>query len=539
MSEAPDGKHLPGSEPKPDRKADPPADPHHVLDLAARREKALAMGGPSKVAKVHAAGRLTIRERIDLLVEPGSFREIGLFAHSDLPDARERTPADGKVCGYGKIDGRTIYVSGEDATVLAGSGGRVGVKKDHDAMRYAAMKGFPLVSLGDGGGARIPDIMGATGMMSMVYPVDGPGRDRRVPFVATILGECYGGPTWKASVADVVIQVKGAIMAVSGPPVLAAATGETVTGDEIGGWELHAKVTGQVDLFAESEEDCMGLVRRALSYFPNSADELPPVHRTGDPADRRLDDVLSILPERAKVAYDMHKILARVFDVGSLLELKPFYDPSLITAFARLDGHPVGVLANNPMQRAGAMGPGACEKATAFLCLCDSFHIPLVFFHDTPGFFVSKAAEERKMPLKIMTFIEALAHTTVPRLSVVVRKSYGMAHCNMSGGNMGNDFLVAWPTADVSFMAPEAAANVVFGRKVDDFDDPDGPRAELIERMKRMNAPWEAAGVGLFHDVIDPRDTRRVLVEALQRARGPEGNRGRSERRLANWPRMF
>src|SRR6185312_3209308 len=307
---------------------------------------------------------------------------------------------------------------------------------------------------------------------------------------------------------------------VSGPPVLAAATGETVTADEIGGWELHARTTGQVDLFAESEADCMALVRKVLSYLPNSADELPPVVRTGDPADRRLDDILTVVPERAKVAYDMHKILARVFDAGSLLELKPHYDASLITSLARLDGHPVGVLANNPMQRAGAMGPGACEKATAFICLCDSFHIPLVFLHDTPGFFVSKAAEERKMPLKIMTFIEALHHSTVPRLSVVVRKSYGMAHCNMSGGNMGSDWIAAWPTADVSFMAPDAAANVVFGRKVDDYDDPAGPRAELIEQMKRMNAPWDAAAAGLFEDVIDPRDTRRVLVDALRRALG-------------------
>ena len=518
---------------------DRPADPHGTHDLAARREKALAMGGATKVAKLHAAGKLTVRERIDLLLEPGSFREVGLLAHSDLPDARDKTPADGKVCGFGVVDGRTIYVSGEDATVLAGSGGRVGVKKDHDAMTYAAIKGFPLVSLGDGGGARIPDIMGATGMMSMVYPIDGPPRDRRVPFIATILGECYGGPTWKASVADIVIQVKGAIMAVSGPPVLAAATGETVTSEEIGGWELHARVTGQVDLFADSEKDCIDLVRRVLAYFPDSADELPPVLATGDPADRRLDDILTVLPERAKVAYDMHKILTRVFDAGSLLETKPLYDASLITALARLDGHPVGVLANNPMQRAGAMGPGACEKATAFICLCDSFHIPLVFFHDTPGFFVSKAAEEKKMPLKIMTFIEALHHSTVPRLSVVVRKSYGMAHCNMSGGNMRSDCLIAWPTADVSFMAPEAAANVVFGRKVDDYADPEGPRSELIENMKRMNAPWDAAGVRLFDDVIDPRDTRRVLVEALRRARGPRGDKGKGERRLASWPRMF
>jgi len=359
-----------------------------------------------------------------------------------------------------------------------------------------------------------------------------------VPFIATILGECYGGPTWKASVSDIVIQVKGAVMAVSGPPVLAAATGEVVTPEEIGGWQLHAKVTGEVDLFADDERQCLDLVRRVLSYLPSNAEELPPVVRTGDPANRRLDDVLGVLPERAQVAYDMHKIVNRVFDHDSVLELKPFYDPSLITALARLDGHTVGVLANNPMQRAGAMGPGACEKATAFICLCDSFHVPLVFLHDTPGFFVSKAAEERKMPLKIMTFIEALHHSTVPRLSVVVRKSYGMAHCNMSGGNMKSDALFAWPTADVSFMAPEAAANVVFGRKVEDFEDPEGPRAALIEQMKRMNAPWDAAGLGLFTDIIDPRDTRRVLSEALGRALGERGDRGRSQRLLASWPRM-
>jgi acetyl-CoA carboxylase carboxyltransferase component len=516
-----------------------PPDPYRLEELAARRGKALAMGGASKVDKVHAAGKLTARERIGLLFEPGTFREVGLLAHSDLPDMCDKTPADGKVCGFGEIDGRTVCVTADDVTVLAGSGGRVGVKKEHDTVAYAARKGFPCVSLGEAGGARIPDIMGATGMMSMVYPIDGSPRDRRVPYVATIAGECYGGPTWKASVADVVIQIKGAVMAVSGPPVLAAATGENVTPEQLGGWELHAKVTGQVDLFAEDEAHCIDLVKRVLGYLPDNADELPPVRPGGDPADRRLDDVLDVVPARAKVAYDMHKIVDRILDRGSVLELKPLYDPSLITALGRLDGHVVGVVANNPMQRAGAMGPGACEKATAFICLCDSFHIPLVFLHDTPGFFVSKAAEEKKMPLKIMTFIEALHHSTVPRVSVVIRKSYGMAHCNMSGGNMRSDYLVAWPTADVSFMAPEAAASVVFGRKVDDYDDPAGPRAELVERMKRMNEPWEAAGVGLFHDVIDPRDTRRVLVDALRRARGPRGEGGRSERRLASWPRMF
>ena len=210
-------------------KSGDPTDPHGLGELEKRREKALGMGGAAKIDKLHAAGKFTVRERIDRLLDAGTFRETGLFAHSDLADVRDKTPADGKVCGFGRIDGRDVYVGGDDVTVLAGSGGRVGVKKDHDAMTYAVRKGYPCIALGDAGGARIPDIMGATGMMSMVYPLGHGPRDRRVPFIATILGECYGGPTWKASISDIVIQVKGAVMAVSGPPVLAAATGEKVT----------------------------------------------------------------------------------------------------------------------------------------------------------------------------------------------------------------------------------------------------------------------------------------------------------------------
>jgi acetyl-CoA carboxylase carboxyltransferase component len=219
-----------------------------------------------------------------------------------------------------------------------------------------------------------------------------------------------------------------------------------------------------------------------------------------------------------------------------VLELKPLFDGSLITALARLGGHVVGVLANNPKATAGAMGPGACEKATSFICLCDSFHIPLVFLHDTPGFFVGRRAEEGAMPLKIMNWIEALHHATVPRISVIVRKSYGMAHCNMSGGNMGNDVLLAWPGAEVSFMAPAVAVNVVHGRKIAAGEGPS--KEALMEEISRANAPWEAAGRGYIDRIIDPRDTRIELMRALARARGPDGQGGRSKRLLASWPRM-
>jgi acetyl-CoA carboxylase carboxyltransferase component len=235
----------------------------------------------------------------------------------------------------------------------------------------------------------------------------------------------------------------------------------------------------------------------------------------------------------------MHNAIKIIADPDSILELKPYYDGSLIICLARLNGHSVGILANNPMVNAGAMGPGACEKATAFVCLCDSFHIPLIFLHDTPGFLVGKAAEDQKMPLKIMQFIQALQKCSVPRMSVVMRKSYGMAHCNMSGGQMGSDVLMAWPTADVSFMAPDVAVNVVFGGKVKGDEMSDEMRKQFYDELVRGSEPWEAAGLGFVDKIIDPADTRRELIKALARARGPGGDKGRSRRLLSGWPRMF
>jgi acetyl-CoA carboxylase carboxyltransferase component len=534
----------------PDPGADRP-DLYRLDELARRQSQALGMGGADKIARQHAKGRLTARERIARLLDPDSFDEQGLLAHSDLKEAADKTPADGKIAGFGRLDNRTVFVGADDVTVLAGAGGRVGVGKLMKGMEYAAKKGFPCIQLGDAGGARVPDIMGSDGMMSMVYPIKGTApRERRVPLITAIMGECFGGSAWTASISDIVIQVKGTSMCVGGPSILEIATGEKASTEDLGGWKLHATQTGQVDLFADNDEDCLALVRKVLGYFPDNCNEFPPVlplpPSAGEGWDGgRLENILDLVPSDPKLVYDMHRVLDAIFDPGSILELKPFYDGSLITALARLDGHVVGVLANNPKVTAGAMGPGACEKAVSFICLCDSFHIPLVFLHDTPGFFVGKRAEEGAMPLRIMNWIEALHQSSVPRVSVIIRKSYGMAHCNMAGGNMGCDALLAWPTADVSFMAPAVAVNVVYGRKLTaegrhpgEGRDPVPSREQLMDAISRANAPWPAAGLNYIDRVIDPRDTRAELVRALARARGPGGEGGRSQRRLANWPRM-
>ncbi len=296
-----------------------------------------------------------------------------------------------------------------------------------------------------------------------------------------------------AAKADFVVMVKGCCMAVSGPRVLEIATGEKVANEELGSWQLHAEVTGQVDAFAENEGDCFRIVREFLSYVPSNCDEEPPFRPTGDPPDRKVDEVMKILPDALNKAYDMFRIIKSIVDDGRYFVLKPYYDPSLITCLARMNGRVVGIIASQPMYNAGAGGPGACEKATSFIVLCDSFNIPLIFLHDTPGFFVGLEAEKRKMPGRIMVWFEALALATVPKISIVIRKSYGMAYGNMAGTNCGSDFLVAWPTADISFMSPQAGVNVVFKPLIDKAADPKAEKDKLLKQWEYQSAPWKAA----------------------------------------------
>ncbi|MBI2424626.1 MAG: carboxyl transferase [Candidatus Hydrogenedentes bacterium] len=513
------------------------ANPESIEELRRRKAAALALGGEEKLAARRVAGRWNVRERIEHLLDAGSFREVGILNHSDVPGMEEKTPADGKVCGTGRIDGRTVVVLADDHTVLAGSGGRVGGRKYQKLSALAKEKGYPIVNLGEGGGARVPDIMGSDGLSTMTIGRAAGLRQRAVPMVATIMGECFGAPSWFAALADFVVQVKGSCMAVSGPRVLEMATGEKTSNEELGGWQVHAEITGQIDAVAEDEAQCFEIVRAFLSYLPSHKDALPPAI-AGDPeAEARQEKLLTILPEKNNRTYDMHDILRTIVDHERLFEVKADFDRSVITCLARLDGHTVGFIANNPKHLAGASGPDGCAKCCAFIALCDSFHIPLVFLHDTPGFFVGKAAEHKGMPGKIINFIEALCLSTVPKISIIIRRTYGMAFGNMCGGNMGADFEYAWPTADMSFTAPEVAANIMYAKKIQQTEDPEAARKAAVAEMQAISTPWRAAGLGLLDDVIEPTETRRVLIESLALARGKSG--GKSERLLAAWPTTF
>ncbi len=511
--------------------------------LNEKRQKALAMGGQSKIERQHQKGRLTARERINQLLDTDSFFEVGMFNHSDMPGMEQKTPADSKVGGYGKIDGRQVVIAANDFTVLAATSSRIAGRKEGELKIMAARKGYPVIYLGEAGGARMPDIMGARGLASFggghfeAY-LQIMSRVRQTPMITAIMGECYGMPTWMACLSDFVVQVKGSAMGVSGPRVLELALGEKVTDEELGGWQLHAEITGNIDNVAENESDCFAIIRRYLSYMPSHTGELPPDAPIPEGSGMGMRDILDYLPEKRNRTYDMNTILKHIIDLNSLFPIKPLFGKSVITALARIGGKAVGIIANQPIFNAGAMDTDGIDKVVSFLCLCDSFNIPLLFFHDIPGFLVGKEAEQKRVAAKVMNYMNALALLTVPKISIIIRKTYGMAFWNMCGSGCGADFLVAWPTAEMSFVDPAIATNVVYGGKISAAERHSDEWDLLFKQMVDDASPFGAAGHHHIHDVIDPAKTRDYIIRALEIARNNR-TAGIGEHRLANWPTKF
>jgi acetyl-CoA carboxylase carboxyltransferase component len=512
-------------------------------ELKRRRARALKMGGEQKIAEREAAGRLNARERLDRLLDPESFFEVGLLNHSDLPGMEEKTPADSKVAGYGKIDGRPVAIVANDFTVLAATSSRVAGRKEGEIKLQAARRGMPVIYLGEAGGARMPDIMGSAGLAS--FGGSGPdtyiqlmSRVRQSPMVTAIMGECYGMPTWMACLSDFVVQLKGSAMGVSGPRVVELALGEKVSDEELGGWRVHAQITGHADRVAESEEEVFDIIRQFLAYLPSHRDQLPPTAPVPPDSGVHMDRILELLPEQRNRGYDMHRLLACIVDSGSLFALKPDFGKSVITALARIDGSSVGIVANQPMFNAGAMDTDGIDKVVSFLCLADAFNVPLLFFHDIPGFLVGRDAERKRVGAKVMNFMNALGLLTVPRIGIIVRKTYGMAFWNMCGSGCGTDYLAAWPSAEMSFVDPQIAANVVYGGKFRDEGRESVKWQELKQQLVDDASPYGAAGRHYIHDVIDPRSTREVIKKVLEISRNARRG-GIGEHKLANWPTKF
>ena len=492
---------------------DQPQSPFDRLlhDYEERLAKAMAMGGPERLARRKAAGLLSARERIAYLCDEGSFIESGLFGTSaSNPADRDRTPTDGKVAGFGKIRGRETAVVANDFTVMGASSSATNGRKIAHLKRVATQRGLPMVFLGESSGARMPDHMGSRGMGTLLGN-DGAQyqRLRETPWASATLGLSYGSSSWYAVLSDFSVMRKGAVLAVSSPLLASLAIREQVDAEEMGGWRLHAEVTGFADQVVESDEEALDAIKTFLSYLPAHHNEAPPEAAVPAGSGEGMRDILNHLPSSRTQVYDVRKVIRAIVDKDSFFELKPRFGKVAVTGLARLDGRTVGVAANNPLVKGGAMDTEACEKITSFLVLCDSFNIPIVMFVDTPGFVIGTDAERKRAPGKIMNFMNALALVTVPKLSVILRKSYGQAYLNMGGGR-NSDEVAAWPTAEVSFMDAQFGVKVVHGLEPGQpgFD-------EAYARMNRDSQVWDMASVYAVQSVIRPQETRDYLIRML------------------------
>jgi acetyl-CoA carboxylase carboxyltransferase component len=503
-------------------------EPDPVEAFRARRERIRSeMGGSARIERLHARGERTVREHIDGLLDPGSFEEIGTFVHSARPEDADSTPGDGKIGGHGTIGGRAVTVAGDDITVKRGSSSLMGSKRLARLFGHAERAGHPIVYFGATGGARIPDTLGSAGFSEVPLSVDLYRRNRRVPFATVIVGDSFGGSSFVAAGSDLVVQLRGTCLAVTSPLVVEMATGEAIDQEALGGVDVHARTTGQIDAIADTPQDAYALVRRFLALLPPNAAQRAP----RGPSGARLEpdpELPDLVPRRRSRAYDMTRVLGRLLDDGSLLELAPGYGRGLICALGRLDGHSVGVIASQPKFFAGALDPAACEKAVRLLCLCDAYDLPVVFLQDVPGFFVGRQVEHAGMLKHAIRLQTALALSQAPKLTVLLRKSYGLAYFSLGGNDTGVDTVYAWPGAEISFMDPLVAANVVSG------GDP-AARDAALEAMAAQTDPYGAAGRMAIDEIIDPADTRATLARALGRLDGRPRVNG-WERPLACWP---
>jgi acetyl-CoA carboxylase carboxyltransferase component len=505
-----------------------------LAEYEARRAKALAGGGEQKYAKRKVAGMWSARERIAYLLDKGSFIESGLFGSSGVyPEQADETQTDGKIAGYGKIDGRDVAIVVNDFTVKGASTSATNSKKVGHMKRTATERGMPLVIVGESTGARLPDAMGSRGMGQLLG--NDPTQFRRMretPLAAAALGPSFGSSTWLMCLADFSVMHKSAIMAVSSPGLVSMALGAKVSADDLGGWRLHAETTGLADQVVDTEEAVYDALRKYLSYMPSHHNEPPPDAPVAAGSGADMDKVFSILPESRTQVYDMKRVIRCVVDKDSLFELKPRFGKSAITGLARLGGKSVGVIANNPLHRGGALDADACRKIVDFMVMCDSFNVPLVILVDTPGFQIGTEAERAGAPGKIMNFMNAMTLVTVPHLSVIVRKSYGRAYVCMGGGRHSDD-VAAWPTAEVSFMSPEFATKIVHGVGVGEpgFED-------AFSNIKQGSDVWGLASVYAAQEVIRPEQTRDYLIRMLDVYK-LRLTRGVGQHLMRSWPTSY
>ena len=491
-------------------------------DLAERRAKARLGGGPERIERQHSQDKLTARERLDLLMDAGSFTELGIHAQPHFSqramEGRD-APADGVITGYGTVDGRPVAVIAYDFTVMAGSIGMTGEFKAARLRELALTKRMPLVWLLDSAGARIQEAIGSLFAGSGHLFREEVVMSGVIPQVAAMMGPCAAGTAYIPGLADFVPMVKGrGSMALAGPHLVRAAVGENVTQEELGGSRVHCRVSGVGDMEVGSDEECIQAIKDYLSYFPSHNGEPPPVRETRDPVERMDEELLDVLPDSNRKPYDMYEVIRRIVDDGEYLDVKRQFAKTLITVLARMGGRPVGIVANQPKQLGGILDNDSADKAARFINLCDAFGIPLVFLQDVPGFMVGTKVEAAGIIRHGAKMLYAVANATVPKITVVLRKAYGAGYYVMCGRAYEPDLIVAWPSAEISVMGAEGAVEIVMRKQVEEADDPEAKKAELIAEYKKIIDVYVAARNFMIDDVIDPRETRPVVIKALEMA---------------------
>ncbi|HEV2283258.1 MAG TPA: carboxyl transferase domain-containing protein [bacterium] len=489
-----------------------------------RRGRAESGGGAERIARQHDAGKLTARERVAELLDPGTFVELDRFvAHRATEFGMDKTeaPGDGVVTGYGAVYGRLVYVFSQDFTVLGGSLGEAHAAKICKIMDLAVRNGAPVIGLNDSGGARIQEGVASLGGYAEIF-LRNTLASGVVPQISAILGPCAGGAVYSPAITDFTIMVRGtSYMFVTGPQVVKTVTREEVTLEDLGGAEVHAARSGVAHFVADSDEDALALIRRLLTFLPqNNLDQVPRADAADDPA--RMDPSLdTLVPADPNRPYDMRDVIARIVDRGDFLEVHELFAPNLVVGFARLGGRSVGVVAQQPAVLAGVLDINSSVKGARFVRFCDAFNIPLVTFVDVPGFLPGTAQEHGGIIKHGAKLLYAYCEATVPKLAVITRKAYGGAYDVMSSKHIRGDLNLAWPTAEIAVMGPEGAIDIVFRRELDAASDREAMRARLAaEYRAKFATPYVAASRGYIDDVIEPRETRPRLISALEMLAG-------------------
>ncbi len=494
-----------------------------LQQLAEMREKACQGGGAKRIESQHAKSKLCARERIGLLFDQDTFEEIDSFVMhrtTDFGMDKERFLGDSVVIGYGKINGRLAFAYSQDFTVIGGTLSLVASEKICKAMDLAARNGAPCIGLLDSGGARIQEGVDSLRGYGEIFTRN-TLYSGVVPQISVVLGPAAGGATYSPAITDFIFMVKGtAQMYITGPDVVKTVSGEEVTHEDLGGAMVHARVSGNCHFVAENEEEVFQMIRRLLTFLPQNNMEETPLVATGDDPNRRDPDLHQVVPVEPNKAYNMHEVIARVFDNGDFMEVHQHWANNLIVGFARLNGQSVGIVAQQPAYLAGSIDINASDKGARFVRFCDCFNIPVITFVDVPGYMPGTDQEFGGIIRHGAKFLYAYAEASVPKISIITRKAYGGAYVVMSSKSLRGDINYAWPTAEIAVMGPDGAVNIIFRGEIAKAEKPDERKKELVQDYRDKFAnPYVAAARGYLDDVIDPRDTRPKLIKALEMLR--------------------